>query len=155
MAWYSYFLLNIPEALSMIVLTFVLLGVSIKNNRKSIIWFSFIYGGVAFIFNLYMTNALKPLIMFVIFSILVVLLFKMKIVNGFIIALFAFVLVILFELTFLTFYIKMVSLNYEVILENPWQRISASICTITLPMLTIAWILKKLKIQVKMPLLFK
>lgn len=154
MAWYSYFLLNVPEAFSQLLLTFVLLGIPIKENRKSIIWFSFIHGVAAFTLNSYMTNSLKPLLLMVIFSILIAIIFKMKIINSFIIGLFAVVIVVLFELIFVIGS-NLLSINIEMLLENPWNRIVVGFCVITLPMLIMAWIIKKLKISIKIPVLFK
>lgn len=155
MAWYSYFLLNVPEDLSMLVLTFVLLGIPIKKNRKSIIWFSFIQGGLTFILNMYMANSFKPLLLFITFSLLVAILFKIKLINSIIITLFAFVSLLLFELTIVTFSLMIFSLNFDMLLENPSKRILISLCSVTLPMLISAFILNKLQIKVKMPLLFK
>ena len=155
MTWYSYFLLNIPEAFSMLVLTFVLLGIPIKEKRKPIILFSFIFGGVAFILNLYMANSLKSLLLCITFFILVVVIFKMKIINSFVVVLCAYVLLVLNELIIIIFIVAIFSMDYAVILENPWKRILISLFGVTLPMLLLASVLKKLKMKVKVPFIFK
>ena len=85
MEWYSYFLLNVPESFGMIMLTLVLLGIFNKRDKKSIIMFSFINGGVSFTLNIFMANSLKPLLLFIVFSLLVSLLFRQNIINAFII----------------------------------------------------------------------
>ena len=154
MEWYSYFLLNVPESFGMIMLTLVLLGIFNKRDKKSVIKFSFINGGVSFTLNIFMANSLKPLLLFIVFSLLVSLLFRQNIINAFIIGLLAFVELTIFELTLLPIYIKIFSISYSVLLEDTWQRIFATWFTLIMPMLTVAWILKKLRIQFKIPLLF-
>lgn len=154
MSWYSYFLLNIPEAFSMILLPLTLLGISIRENKKSIIWFTFIFAAFNFTVNVYMVNSLKPLIILSIFSLHVSIIFKMKLINGFIIGLLTFIFLLVFNLTGLLIN-NLLSINIETILESSWKMIIASMCYSTLPLLTVAFISNKLKIRLKIPLLFK
>lgn len=153
MAWYSYFLLCIPEALAVILLTFTLLGISLKENSKSIMLFAFIYGLAAFILNIFLVNSLKPILTLIFFSILASYLFKRKLLDGFIIGLISFVCLILFELTFSILYTSLFNLNYDYLLTHPWQRILVSAVTTTIPMLLVAFILYKKNYSIKISLL--
>ncbi|MDG5789859.1 hypothetical protein QA612_20595 [Evansella sp. AB-P1] len=48
MAWYSYFLLSFPEAFLMITLSFLLVGITVKDKLKPHLLFSMLYGLIAF-----------------------------------------------------------------------------------------------------------
>lgn len=153
MAWYSYFLLCVPEALAVTLLSFTLLGISLKENKKSIIYFALTYGLVAFILNIYLVNSLKPILTLFFFSILISFLFKRKLVDGFIIGLTSFVCLILFELTFSLLYTALFDLNYDYLLSHAWQRILVSASTTSIPMLLVALIVYKKNYSIKISLL--
>lgn len=155
MTWYSYFLLSVPEVFAMTVLTFSLIGIPIKRNIRNIILFSIIDGGISFTATIFMTNSLKPFITFLAYSLLIAIIFKMKLINGFIIGVITFICLILFELLFVVAYMNIFSLSYETLLASSWHRIFASTTTTVIPMLLLAFILKKTNFSIKMPLLFK
>ncbi|OMP66442.1 hypothetical protein [Domibacillus epiphyticus] len=155
MAWYSYFLLNVPETLAMIGLTFILFGISIKENVKSIVTFSILYGAAAFSLNIGMSNSLKPFILLIIYSLLISIIFRYSFVNGLILSLVSFILLSFCEITFSVLYIHLFSLNYDDVLSHPWKRILASYCTAIIPMAVLGVVLNKLPIKIKFPLLAK
>ncbi|MCT8139392.1 hypothetical protein H1D32_17785 [Anaerobacillus sp. CMMVII] len=151
MAWFSYFLLSVPEAFLLLTVPFALLGISIKKNLKSMIIFAFVYGGAAFSLSIFLQTSLKPFITITIFSLLVAFFFRFKILHGFIIGLISFVILSIFEMTIILLYIDVFSITYEQIFESPWLRIILGIFAVQLPLLLTTLIL--LKFKVRLPLL--
>ncbi len=153
MAWFSYFLLSVPEAFLLLAVTFVLFGISIKEKLKSIILFAFLWGGVTFTLSVIVINynSLKPLITITFFALLVKFLFRFKLVHGFILSVIGFIMLILFEIIFLLPLIQVIP--FEQIAASPWLRILAGVLTIHLPLLLTWFILQKFNLKIKMPLL--
>ncbi|MDT8860752.1 hypothetical protein N0O92_10945 [Alkalihalobacillus sp. MEB130] len=151
MEWFSFFLLSFPEAFLMLAVSFALLGVSIKGNIKSMIIFSLVYGGVAFTLSIFMMNSIKPLINLTVFALLVVIIFKFKILNGFIIGIIGFLLLVFFEIILLLPLTQIIP--FEQIAASPWLRILAGIMTIHLPLLVTLLVIQKFKLVIKVPLL--
>ncbi|OIJ20808.1 hypothetical protein BKP45_08415 [Anaerobacillus alkalidiazotrophicus] len=153
MAWYNLFLLSIPEAFILLTLVFMLLGISIKDKLKSILIFSFLYGGVAFTLTLFINITLKPFLTFIAFALFVAVIFRFKLINGFIISLIAFVLINIFEIAFILLYLQIFSITIEQILASPLLRTLISYAAVQIPMLLTTLLLLKFNLKIKMPLL--
>ncbi len=151
MEWFSFFLLSFPEAFLMLAVSFALLGVSIKKNLKSMIIFSLLYGGVTFTLSMFMMNSVKPIINLTLFALLVVVIFKFKILHGFIFAIIGFILLVFFEIILLLPLTQVIP--FEQITANPWLRIFAGIMTIHLPLLVTLLVIQRFKLIIKIPLL--
>lgn len=151
MEWFSFFLLSFPEAFLMVAVSFALLGISIKENLKSMIIFSLLYGGVAFTLSIYMTNSIKPLINLTVFALLVAFLFRLKVLHGFIIGIIAFILLVFFEIILLLPLTQIIP--FEQIAASPMLRILAGVMTIHIPLLITLLIVKKFNLTIKIPLL--
>ncbi|OIJ20806.1 hypothetical protein BKP45_08405 [Anaerobacillus alkalidiazotrophicus] len=153
MAWFSYFLLSVPEAFFMILIAFALVNIAIKENIKSMIIFSFLYGGVAFLLSTYMQTSLKPLITFIIFGLLVAGVFHIKLINGFIISLIAFFFLHTYEIIFILLYVQIFPITIEQIVSSPWLRILAGYFAVQIPILITTLVLLKFNLKIKLPLL--
>ncbi|OIJ12245.1 hypothetical protein BKP37_14290 [Anaerobacillus alkalilacustris] len=153
MAWYSYFLLSVPEAFFLLTLVFALLGVSIKDKLKSMIAFSFLYGAVAFALTIFVQHSSKPLLTFIAFALFAASIFRFKVINGFIISLIAFVLINIFEIAFILLYLQIFSITIEQILSSTWLRILISYAAVQIPMLLTTLLLLKFNLKIKLPLL--
>ncbi|MDG5788507.1 hypothetical protein QA612_13545 [Evansella sp. AB-P1] len=151
MEWFSFFLLSFPEAFLMLAVSFAILGISIKENLKSMIIFSLLYGGVAFILSIYMMNSVKPIINLTVFVLLLVIIFHFKILHGFIIGIIGFILLIFFEIILLLPFTQLVP--FEQIAASPWLRIFAGITTIHIPLLVTLLVIQRFKLVIKIPLL--
>jgi len=151
MEWFSFFLLSFPEAFLMVAVSCALLGISIKENLKSMMIFSLLYGGVAFTLSTYMTNSIKPLINLTVFALLVAFLFRLKVLHGFIIGIIAFILLVFFEIILLLPLTQIIP--FEQIAASPILRILAGVMTIHIPLLITLLIVKKFKLTIKIPLL--
>ncbi|MFN7249368.1 MAG: hypothetical protein ACK4M9_01010 [Anaerobacillus sp.] len=153
MTWFSYFLLSVPEAFLLLAVSFALFNISVKKNLKSMIIFAIIYGGVSFSLNIFMDTSIKPLISLTVFTLLVIVLFRLKVLYGFIIGIISFILLVLFELLLLLPLSQVIPL--EQIVASPWLRILAGVLTIHLPLLIIILVIKKFKLSIKVPLVKK
>ncbi|OLN21546.1 hypothetical protein BTO30_14235 [Domibacillus antri] len=155
MAWYSYFLLNVPEAITLIGFVFALFGISMKDHIKSILIFSLLYGAAAFTLSIWMNNSLKPVLMLILFSVLAAILFRMTFTHGFILALISFVCLTVLELVFTLLYLQIFSLQYNEILNSPWTRIAIGYGAVILPMSMISYVLYKRRVKINIPLFVK
>ncbi|MFA9556680.1 hypothetical protein ACERII_05185 [Evansella sp. AB-rgal1] len=151
MEWFSFFLLSFPEAFLMLAVSFALFGISIKENVKSMVIFSLLYGGVAFTLSIFMMNSVKPIINLTVFVLLVVMIFRFKILHGFIIGIIGFILLVFFEIMLLL-PLKQI-IPFEQIAANPWLRVLAGIMTIHIPLLVTLLVLQRFKLVIKIPLL--
>ncbi|MDQ0252991.1 signal transduction histidine kinase [Evansella vedderi] len=153
MSWYSYFLLSVPEAFILPLFLFVLFGISIRDKLKPLILFAFIHGGFAFLLSMYFENSYKPFLTFGIFFLLLVILFRFKVLKSLFLTLTAFIALGLFEVLLTLFLINVfpIDLNYAEILSNPWKRILFSYITLQIPLLILTFILLKLRIKIKLP----
>ncbi|MBB5174196.1 hypothetical protein [Texcoconibacillus texcoconensis] len=151
MEWFSFFLLSFPEVLLMLAVSFALLGISIKENLKSMIIFSLLYGGVSFTLNIYMMNSVKPLINLTVFALLVVIIFQFKMLHGFIISIIGFIFLVFFEIILLLPLTQIIP--FEQIAASPWLRILAGIMTIHIPLLVTLLVIQRFKLVIKIPLL--
>lgn len=147
MAWYSYFLLSLPETLAAVALTFVLLGISIKANRQSYLLLSVLYSAIAFFADQYMTFSFKVYLLFVVVALLVSLFFKLKIIQGFLFALIFYILIFTFQTVFILLYTQLFSIDMETILASPWKRILIANAT-NLPMALAAYVFYKKNIKI-------
>ncbi|WP_096200341.1 hypothetical protein [Bacillus sp. FJAT-45350] len=151
MEWFSFFLLSFPEAFFMLAVSFALFGISIKKNLKSLLIFSVLYGGVAFTLSIYMMNSVKPLINLTVFALLVVIIFRFKILHGFIIGIIGFILLVFFEIILLLPLTQIIP--FEQIAAGTWSRILAGIITIHIPLLVTLLVIQRFKLVIKIPLL--
>lgn len=151
MAWFSYFLLSVPEVIFMVTVAFALLGIAIKEKLKSILIFAFIYGAFAFSLSMFFEVAFKPFITFTIFSLLLALIFRFKLHHAFLIGLISFVFLSIYEITFVLLYIELFSISYEQILTTPWLRIALGILAVHVPLLITTLILLKFNLKFKIP----
>lgn len=147
MAWYSYFLLSLPETLAAVALTFVLLGIPIKANRKSYLLLSVLYSAIAFFADQYMTFSFKVYLLFVVVALLVTLFLKRKITQGFLFALIFYISIFTFQTAFILLYSQLFSLNIETILASPWKRILIANAS-NLPMALAAYVFYKKNIKI-------
>ncbi|ADU31979.1 hypothetical protein [Evansella cellulosilytica] len=155
MSWYSYFLLNVPETLLMLVITLLLLGFSIKEHAKPILLVAFLQGAVAFALSIYMQNPLKPFVTIITFTVLVAFLFKRTMLQGFTIALIAFFILSFYEITFSLINMYVFDADYTAIQADPWKRVTTGFITIQLPMLVTVLLLLKFKLKINIPFLIK
>ncbi|MEW9052101.1 MAG: hypothetical protein AB2392_13160 [Neobacillus sp.] len=123
MAWYSYFLLSLPETFAVLALTFVLLGISIKTKKRQFIIFSILYSAIAFSAELYMTFSFKVYLLVLIFALLASFIFKFTFIQGVIVSLVCFICLVFFQTILILLYMAIFSLNIEEILSDPWKRI--------------------------------
>ena len=151
MAWFSYFLLSVPEAFLLLAVTFTLLSISIKENLKKMILFAFLWGGVAFTFSILMNSSIKPVINFTFFAIILIVLFRFKILTGIIISLISYILLVALEIIILIPLTQVIP--FEQIAASPWLRILAGVFVIHIPLLLIWFILQKFNLKIKIPLL--
>ncbi len=147
MAWYSYFLLSLPETLAAVALTFVLLGIPLKANGKSYLLLSILYSAIAFFADQYMTFSFKVYLLFVVVALLVTLFLKLKITQGFLFALIFYISIFTFQTAFILLYTQLFSLNIETILASPWKRILIANAS-NLPMALAAYIFYKKNIKI-------
>ncbi|MCT2534711.1 hypothetical protein NC661_04780 [Aquibacillus koreensis] len=153
MAWFSYFLLSVPEAFLLLAVSFALFGISISKEIKSMVIFSFLYGGITFSLSIIMQSSLKPLLTFIIFSLLVAYFFRFKLISGIIIGLISFIFLFTFEILMVPLFMQLFSLSVEQIISTPWLRIAAGLFTLHLPMLLLLLFFKLSNLKIKLPLL--
>lgn len=147
MAWYSYFLLSLPETLAALALTFVLLRISIRTNKKNYLLLSVSYSAIAFSADQYMTFSFKVYLLFVVLALLTSLFFKLKIIQGFLVSLIFFILIFTFQTVLILFYTLLFSLDFQTVLASPWKRIFLANAT-NLPMAIAAFVLYKKNIHI-------
>lgn len=152
MAWYSYFLLALPEVVITTILTFVLLGISIKENRDAFIIYCLICSAIAFSLELFLPFSFKVYMLFIIQSLMISLIFKRKLLHGAFISLIFFVCLAIYQTSIFLIYISVFSLDISEILSDPWKRIFANMGSI-IPMALTALILYKYKINFKVLIL--
>lgn len=151
MAWFSYFLLSVPEAFLLLAVSFALFGISIKEHLKNMIIFALLLGGITFILSIFMDNSLKAVLNILAFTLLVVVLFRLKILHGFILSVIGFILLLLFEIVLLIPLTNVIP--FEQIIASPWLRILFGLLTIHIPLLLTLFIIQKFKLTIKIPLL--
>jgi hypothetical protein len=147
MAWYSYFLLSLPETFAALALTFVLLGISIKAKKRQFIIFSILYSAIAFSAELYMTFSFKVYLLVLIFALLASFIFKLTFIQGVIVSLVCFICLVFFQTIFILLYMALLSLNFEEIVRDPWKRILLANAT-NLPIAFAALVAHRYKIRV-------
>lgn len=147
MAWYSYFLLSLPETLAAVALTFVLLGISIKLNGTSYLLLSVLYSAIAFFADQYMTFSFKVYLLFVVFALLSSLFFKLKISQGFLFALIFYISIFTFQTVLILLYTQLFSLDLETVLASPWKRILIANST-NFPIALAAYVFYKKNIKI-------
>jgi hypothetical protein len=151
MAWFSYFLLSVPEAFFILAVSFALFGISIKQHLKSMIIFALLYGGAAFTLSIFMNNSFKPILNTIVFALLVAALFRIKFHYGFIISIIGIIFLVLFEIILLLPLTQIIPI--EEIVTNPWIRILAGVLTIHIPMLITILIIQRFKLTIKTPII--
>lgn len=151
MAWFSYFLLSVPEAFLLLAVSFALFGISIKEHLKNMIIFALLLGGITFILSIFMDNSLKAVLNILAFTLLAVVLFRLKILHGFILSVIGFILLLLFEIVLLIPLTNVIP--FEQIIASPWLRILFGLLTIHIPLLLTLFIIQKFKLTIKIPLL--
>ncbi|WP_066054258.1 hypothetical protein [Robertmurraya korlensis] len=147
MAWYSYFLLSLPETLAALALTFVLLGISIRTNQKPYLLLSVLYSAIAFFADQYMSFSFKVYLLFVVLALLTSLFLKLKIIQGFLVSLIFYISIFTFQTVFILLYTLLFSLDFHTVLASPWKRILLANAT-NLPMALAAYVLYKKNITI-------
>ncbi|GAE29648.1 hypothetical protein [Halalkalibacter hemicellulosilyticus] len=151
MTWYSYLFMSLPETFVLLVVSFVLFGLPIKEKTKSILLFAVIQGVIVFISSLYMQNSLKPFLTFLSFYLLVWLIFRYHPLISLVITLTSFLFLVVFEVTLTFAFIQFFPISYEELFADPWIRIVTSFAMVQIPILLIAWILHKFHWTIRLP----
>jgi hypothetical protein len=147
MAWYSYFLLSLPETLAVLALTFVLLGISIRTYQKPYLLLSVLYSAIAFFADQYMTFSFKVYLLFVVLALLTSLFLRLKFIQGFLVSLIFYILIFTFQTVFILMYTVLFSLDFHTVLASPWKRILLANAT-NLPMALAAYVFYKKNISI-------
>lgn len=151
MAWYSYFLMNVPETFILLALPFVLFGISIRENLKLMIAFSLTQGLVVFMLSVFMHTSFKPFLTFLSFCLLVFYIFRFNFLKALVITLSTFVFIVVFEVITTLSIVQFLNISYDDIFSNPWLRIIISLIMVQLPMLLTIFVLLKFKLKIKLP----
>lgn len=151
MAWYSFFLMNIPETFIIIALPFVLFGLSIQKHFKQMLVFAFTQGAVIFLASVFLQNSFKPFITLLSFYFLVVFIFRFSFLKSLIITLTTFVFLVVIETITTLAIIYFIDISYIELFNNPLLRILTSFVMVQLPMLLIILVLNKCKLTIKLP----
>ena len=151
MAWYSYFLMNVPESLIMLALPFVLFGISIRSNLKSMLIFAFLQGSVAFILSTFLQTSLKPFLTLFLFFFLVFFIFRFQLLKSLVITLTSFIFLVIFEIITTLSVVQFLNLSYEELFNNSWMRIMASLIMVQIPMILTIILLLKFNLKIKLP----
>lgn len=151
MAWYSYFLMNVPECLILLFVSLAIFGISIKENLKSCILFAFTQGAFIFWANTYVQNSYKPFLTLISFFVILLIVFRYSLLKTLILTLTSYVLLGVFEVVLFLAYVEIFSASYEELFTIPWKRILASFMFAQLPMLLTLYVLIKFKLKIKLP----
>lgn len=151
MAWYSYFLMNVPESLIMLALPFVLFGISIRSNLKSMLIFAVLQGSVAFILSTFLQTSLKPFLTLFFFFFLVFIIFRFQLLKSVVITLTSFIFLVIFEIITTLSVVELLNLSYEELFSNSWMRIMASLIMVQIPMILTIMLLLKFNLKIKLP----
>lgn len=146
MAWYSYFLMSVPENIVMLLVTFAFFGLKIKKNVNKILLFALLQGAVAFSASVFLDNAFKPLITITTFVILMTMIFKFKWYYSILASFFTLVILAIFEIFVALTFVPLFSIDMQEVLMNPTLRIVFSYMMI-IPMLLLAFILLKFNLN--------
>lgn len=155
MAWYSYFLMNVPESFILLALPFVLFGISIKENLKSMLLFAVVQGASIFIISVVMHNPFKPFITFLSFYLLVFLFFRFHLLKTLVITLTTFVFLTVFEIIISLIVYQIIDITFEIVFANPLYRILASFVLVQIPMLLTILVILKFNLKIKLPTFLK
>lgn len=147
MEWYSYFLISLPEAFTMIVFAFVLLGIPLQNKSKQIFLFSVFDSILTFSGELWIPFSYKVYILVLAYFLLVMLIFRFRWTHSIVVTIISFVSLTIFQVLLVVVLSQVLSLEVPTILAHPGQRILAFLAT-TVPMLLTAWILHRKKITI-------
>ena len=151
LAWYSYFLMNVPESFILIGVSLAVFGISVKDNLKACIIFAFTQGAIIFVANTLIENSYKPFLTFLSFFIMLMVIFRYSLLKTLIITLTSFVFLGLFEVVFSLTYVHIFPVSYEELLTMPLKRILSSFMFVQVPMLLTLYVLLKFKLKIKLP----
>jgi hypothetical protein len=151
MAWYSFFLISLPEAIAIVSLLYGLFGIGIKCRTNVFLGLVFSFAVLIYTTTLYMENQnIKLVTNLVVFILLIRLLQRTRWSYSVILGIVGFVVAMIYQLGFSFLIVAIWNVDFNKALEIPWQRVALASPTI-LAMSFTARILYKHQIFIKLP----
>lgn len=122
------------------------------KNIKRALYFSLLYGFIAFSSTILLANEIRLITNILSFLILTWLIFNFSVIKSFSLTLIAYASVLAFQISITTILIDLFDLDFQVILEDPLKRLGMAYTTL-LPMMLTAILIERRgwRIQIKKP----